>query len=64
MYVCGAFVTSPMRVCQRGFPGEYVVRHQIAIAIAGEQQLPGRGQQSAPAAIAVVRTFHATLPVV
>ena len=32
------------------------MRHQVAAAIAREKQLAGRGQQSATAALAVIRT--------
>jgi phosphomethylpyrimidine synthase len=40
----------------------YIVRHQISSPIARKQQFPGRGQQSATAALAVVGTFPCDLP--
>src|ERR1700691_6737760 len=43
-------------------PGGYVVRHEGFRAVAREQQLPGGGQQAAPAASAVVGTFPHDLP--
>src|ERR1700733_7619608 len=40
----------------------YVVRHEIFRAVARKQQLPGRGQQAAPTASAVVGTLPYDLP--